>query len=159
MRLWRITDERWLATAFSGVGASVYPGRWNHEGTLMVYASESMALAVLEVVAHLGPAAMPRPYAAIEAELPDEYVGHFDVTRLTSGWESMMATTRQAGQAWVAAGASVALVVPSVLPGAGAPAGNNVLLNPAHPRFSELRVLVTRRFQLDERLILRDPKP
>ena len=159
VRFWRIAEEQWAATAFSGIGAARYPGRWNPLGLRMVYASESMALAGLEVVAHLGSSTIARVFVAIEAELPDAVAERVRIDTLPRDWHSNLAVSREFGAAWIASGSSVVLLVPSVLPGSGASAGSNVLINPAHPGVEQLAVVSTERFFLDRRLLFRPAPP
>lgn len=52
------------------------------------------------------------------------------------------------GDAWVATGSSLGLLVPSVV----ASEERNLVLNPSHPRFQEVRVLSKQRVALDRRL-------
>jgi RES domain-containing protein len=125
----------------------------------MVYASESLALAALAVVAHLGAVSIPSPFVALEAEIPGEHIQTLDPATLPPGWESNLGHTRAAGSAWIEKAASAALVVPSVLPGVAASGGSNVLLNLAHPGFGQLAIITRRRLLMDDRLVLREPPP
>ncbi len=52
---WRIVKAKRAKTAFSGEGARVYEGRWNSAGVAMVYCSEHLSLAALEILAHIQP--------------------------------------------------------------------------------------------------------
>lgn len=54
--LWRIaaTVGKYRADDLSGAGAAAVGGRYNSAGTAVVYASSSVALAVLETLVHLG---------------------------------------------------------------------------------------------------------
>ncbi|MFD1467249.1 RES family NAD+ phosphorylase [Hymenobacter caeli] len=52
------------------------------------------------------------------------------------------------GDAWLAAGATPALRVPSLL----VPDEHNLLLRPAHAEFAQVRVAYARPFRFDERL-------
>jgi RES domain-containing protein len=56
--------------------------------------------------------------------------------------------SKRFGDAWVAANSSLGLLVPSVV----ASDEKNLMLNPSHPRFPEVRVLSKRRVVLDKRL-------
>ncbi len=51
---WRIVKSRVSTAAFDGEGARLFGGRWNSPGVPAVYASESRALALLEVLVGLG---------------------------------------------------------------------------------------------------------
>ena len=57
MRVFRICRK--AHAAFDGEGARLYGGRWNRRGTAVVYASESLALAALELLVHAEPALLP----------------------------------------------------------------------------------------------------
>ena len=48
--VWRITTQRFAASAFSGEGARLYGGRWNPKGWEVVYTAESQSLALLELM-------------------------------------------------------------------------------------------------------------
>ena len=65
MLIWRICERRHLPTAFSGIGAEQYGGRWNRKGDGMVYASSSLSLASLEFFVHLEPAIVPKDLCSI----------------------------------------------------------------------------------------------
>src|SRR5829696_6752275 len=59
--LWRIAAEtkEHKAADLSGAGAAKYPGRWNAPGEYVVYAAESIPLAVLETAAHIDSGGLP----------------------------------------------------------------------------------------------------
>ena len=71
MRVWRICKQPHVPSAFSGIGAEKYGGRWNHKGDRMVYTSSSLSLASLELFVHLEPAFIPRDLYSIVATVPD----------------------------------------------------------------------------------------
>ncbi len=77
---------------------------------------------------------MPRDYAFFPARIPDDLVERLDP--LAGGWNSTPPTdaSARAGDEWAASLRSLALVVPSVI----VPSGNNLLINPIHPRFAEI---------------------
>ena len=51
--VWRICAPKYADTAYSGEGARIHGGRWNSKGRSVVYASESISLAVLEQLVHV----------------------------------------------------------------------------------------------------------
>jgi RES domain-containing protein len=61
---------------------------------------------------------------------------------------------RQLGDAWIAAGTSAVLEVPSAV----VPAEKNYLLNPAHPGFRRVTLGTPQRFSFDRRLARRDAR-
>ncbi len=56
--------------------------------------------------------------------------------------------SKRFGDEWVAAVSSLGLLVPSVI----ASEERNLLLNPAHPRFTEVKILRKSRVTMDMRL-------
>lgn len=137
MRVWRVSKPRHVATAFSGEGAKRDGGRWNHVGVPVVYASESAALATLELLVRLQDVRLLANYVLIPADVPDDAITELDVGVLGPDWRRYPHTeaTKDAGDRWARGGVSLALRVPSVVV-----PGSNVLLNPAHPRFAEVQV-------------------
>lgn len=149
MRAWRLVRSGHARTALSGQGAALYGGRWNPVGVPLVYLGGSLALATLELVVHLAGARVR--YVAIELDLPDQLVDHLAPGALGRTWRQHEALTQRVGEAWVAAAASVALLVPSALvdPRSGE---HNVLLNPRHPAMDQVRERQRFDVVLDERL-------
>jgi RES domain-containing protein len=150
VRVWRLVKERHADAAFDGEGARIYGGRWNSIGHRVVYTSTSLALASLETLVHLDNALpLPRFIAfsvlisasdIATASLPGPYSSPGDLPHLTE--------TRRIGDAWVNTGRHLALSVPSAI----IPQEFNLLLNPAHPRFSQLVILPPVAFAIDPRL-------
>jgi RES domain-containing protein len=141
---YRITKEPNSAKAFSGQGAKDWGGRWNGRGVAVVYTAAHRSLSILEVLVHLkggagtGTATISAPFyiygisfgAALMEELP--------IASLPAGWNSepLTAASQSLGDAWVSAARSPVLAVPSVI----VPEERNYVLNPSHPRFSEIQI-------------------
>lgn len=87
------------------------------------------------LLVHVDCADVPAGLRLLAFELPDD--GVVDLAPLPAGWQSLpySAAVQTAGDQWVRAGKSLALRVPSAV----ARGQHNVLVNPAHKRFSELR--------------------
>ena len=49
---WRLVHKRKVNEAFTGTGSRRYGGRWNYKGIGVVYVSDSLALAALEIIVH-----------------------------------------------------------------------------------------------------------
>jgi RES domain-containing protein len=151
MRIWRICKARFADEAFSGMGARRFGGRWNTPGVPMVYASSSLALAALELFVHLEPGQAPDDLVYISATLPEGEPAHtLQSADLPPAWwtDDVLDTTRKLGDAWIAAHSSLALLVPSV----PIHAEWNVLVNPLHPRLSELQIDPPQPFVFDARM-------
>jgi len=131
--VWRITTARLAATAFSGEGARLYGGRWNPKGLALVYAAESRALALLEMMVQDAP--LRARYVLIPAQLPDALsITSVGVADLPADWRRLdrRDALQRIGRDWLAQGRSALLAVPSAV----LPAERNYLLNPRHPDFS-----------------------
>jgi RES domain-containing protein len=70
MRLWRLARKAFAKEPLSGEGGLYASGRWHSAPRLVVYASESLALASLEVLVHFDPDLSPRDLVALEIEVP-----------------------------------------------------------------------------------------
>ena len=149
---WRIVRSRYVRTAFTGIGASTFGGRWNSPGVAVVYTSQSLSLAALEMLVHLeGPDLLHR-YALVGVEIDDSFIEKLDNSRLPRHWraEPPPVELQAIGDEWAASKNSVALQVPSAL----VPAENNFLLNPAHADFQKLVIGDPVQFSFEQRLAL-----
>ncbi len=153
MLVWRISKAKFAASSFSGEGARLFDGRWNHAGIRMVYTSTSLALAAVEFFVHLDPSVMPNDLVSVKARLPDNAkVERVDRSSLPANWRKVdNRHLRQIGSDWVRKGSSLALLVPSAV----MDEEWNVLLNPAHPDFAKVSVSSARPFHYDERMFRR----
>lgn len=150
MRFWRICRLRYASEAASGEGARLYGGRWNSRGLRVVYASTSLALAAVETFVNLEPNLRPADLVSIEGETAKAVeVGRLDPKALPSNWhERRDESLRCFGEAWVHAGKTVALLVPS----AAIRGEWNLLLNPAHADFSRIKFREPQPFEFDVRM-------
>lgn len=119
----------------------------------MVYAATSLALAAMETFVHLDVDEEPSDLVSTSAILPTELeIETLDPHTLPANWNELDQTsTKTIGSAWVQSGRSVALKVPSV-----AVDGEwNVLLSPAHPDFSRIKLLPAVPWHFDARMFRR----
>ena len=149
MKVWRLVAGRHAATAMTGEGAAAFGGRWNPPGRRMVYTADSLALATLEMSAHITGGRVK--YVALQLEVPDALLDTLDPAGLKRAWATTELTTRRVGEAWLDARRAVALLVPSALVDARS-GERNILVNPLHPAAAELRELQRFEVVLDERL-------
>jgi RES domain-containing protein len=133
MLAYRLVKERWAGSALDGSGAKAYGGRWNSPGTAILYASESIALAALELLVHLHRGQVLWSYRLLTLSIPDSSVQRLDASDLPPDWRAdpLPVSTARLGDGWAASGRSLALLVPSVI----IPQEHNLLLSPAHPDF------------------------
>lgn len=154
MRIWRICRRAVAQKPLEGRGGLVVAGRWHTPRRLVSYASESLALASLEVLVHCDVDLLPDDLVAIEVDVPAKVRVH-DVKRseLPRSWRAHPGPRRlqEIGNRWLDGNRSAVLRVPSAL----VPTESNFLINPAHPAFRELRVVRRFAFSFDERLVIR----
>ena len=150
MRVYRLCAPKHAQSALDGEGARLFGGRWNPRGHAMVYTSEHLSLAVLEVLVHLEPAQLRPARVSIEVDVPDRDVEVLDPRLLPRQWRGVRAqrAVRELGLAWLKERRSLALKVPSAV----IPLEHNVLLNPAHPRHTRLTPNTGEPFSFDPRL-------
>lgn len=151
MRVFRICQARHASGAFTGDGAVLYPGRWHPRGVRVVYASESRALAALEQLVHLHRTRLPDGFLCFTVDIPDGLpIREVPVGTLPAKWRKHPGppALQEIGSAWVSAGDSVCLKVPSAV----VPGEHNMLLNPRHGDFSKLVIGPAEPFTFDPRL-------
>jgi len=150
-RVWRICKRRYAGRAFDGEGARLHGSRWTSPGVRVAFASETLSLAVLEVLVHLGTAAPLVAYCALTVEIPADLIETIAPDALPGGWRASPPphALRTFGDAWVREGRSVVLQVPSSV----IPHENNFLLNPAHGKFRRLVIGRPSPLDLDPRVV------
>jgi RES domain-containing protein len=151
MQVWRITKSQYVKTAFSGLGAVLEGGRWNHTGHKMVYTSSTLSLATLELHVHLEPFLIPDNLRAVAAAIPDTVsIEEVAVESLPDDWRNFPGPTslKDFGTQWLQELRSFALIVPSAVN----PEEKNILLNPLHPESARLAVTRSQDFGLDPRI-------
>ncbi len=131
---WRITKKKHATNPFDGEGARLYGSRWSTPGTRVAFASESLALATLEVVVHLLSSSTLASYVVFTVEFSEKLVQNHDP--LPKNWRSFPAPpeTQAMGDVWIKSNSSVLLRVPSVI----VVREYNFLINPMHHDFPKL---------------------
>jgi RES domain-containing protein len=127
IRAFRIADMR--HTIFDGTGAMVYGARWNSPGRRVIYAAETYAGALLEMLVH-GSGSAPHNQGFIEIAIPSGV--RIEVARVdkVAGWDARSsATARSFGDRWYDERRTPVLMVPSVVTRMEA----NILINQEHP--------------------------
>jgi RES domain-containing protein len=150
--VWRLLTARFAhpkENAFTGEGARLYGGRWNHKGVTMVYTAGSQSLATLEMLVQDEP--LRARYMMIPVGLPRNMkIERVAVEELPTDWRDLAARdqTQAIGTAWARRKSSAVLAVPSAV----IPAEYNYLLNPLHPSFSKIEIGEPQDFITDLRL-------
>lgn len=150
MHIWRLA--RAVYDPLDGEGARLYGGRWNRQGTPLVYTSDHLSLCVLEQLVHLDPEEVPDDLTAFRVEVPEELlVERVEAEDLPSGWDRVAdhPECQRIGELWVKRESSPVLAVPSAV----LPWEMNYLVNPHHPEANSIQVVKEEAFRFDKRLI------
>jgi RES domain-containing protein len=125
-RVCKLPHDPW-----DGTGAALRGGRWQSPGRPVIYAADSYAGALLEILVHLdAPRRLPGAQHAIRLDIPDDILEQA-ASAVPDGWEQRATGAARAfGNRWLDEARTAALVVPA-LP--SRPIGRVVLINPAHP--------------------------
>jgi RES domain-containing protein len=147
---WRIVKEKHAQSAFSGEGARIFEGRWNSAGVRMVYCSEHLSLATLEILVHTQPVTIRGKFRVFRVSWDEAIMSAIDLRKLPKGWNTQPPSliSKNIGDEWVQSGRSAVLVVPSVI----VPLEKTFLLNPKHRDFAKIKIKDSGSFVLDQRL-------
>lgn len=148
---WRIIKTRHARSSFDGEGARLHGGRWNSVGTPVAYASQSVSLATLEILAGLQNTAILSAYSLVSIQFEPKLVKRMSVENLPANWRRHPPPPEllAIGDRWANAGRSVILQVPSAI----VPSEANYLINPLHRDFSSLIISEPKPFTPDPRLL------
>jgi RES domain-containing protein len=116
----------------------------------MIYCAQSISLATLEILVDLDFGQALHRYVSIQAEFDDDLCKQVSSDQLPQDWavDPPSASTRHVGSAWVAAGNSAVLAVPSVV----VASETNYLINPVHPDFARIEIGSASPLKFDPRL-------
>jgi RES domain-containing protein len=135
---------------FDGTGAAITGARWNVKGQRVIYASESYAVALLEILVHSNLGRVPRGFAYIEIDIPAGMAIEEITANDLYNWDAAdCVASQEFGSRWYQETRSAVLVVPSVAAGG---MGRNVLINPEHPEFRSVKASRPRQVEWDQRL-------
>jgi RES domain-containing protein len=150
IRSWRVVKKKYLTEAFSGTGALKFGGRWNSIGTPMVYSSDSLALATVEILIGGIFISLLNDYYKIPVDFDKSLVETFDTSALPGEWDTYPPNTKTQliGDNWITSLSSVFLKVPSVV----IKEEFNYLINPLHPDFKKLSIGKPEKISFDKRL-------
>ncbi len=148
MILYRIANKM-FSNDLSGNGARLYGGRWNSQGTPLLYCSEHISLALLEMMIHTRLNDYSITLDLVYINLPDS-IAPKDIllSKLKSNWREDTAYTRFIGDEFARQKKNMVMRIPSAV----IPEENNFLINPQHTLFGKLSILQIKSFRPDKRL-------
>ena len=146
-RAYRIADRR--RTIFDGQGAATFGGRWNSPGRRVIYAAETYAGAMLEMLANSNIGRVPKHHAWIEILIgEDASVEELDARKVRRLDAPDQRASRMFGDEWYDQKRSTVLIVPSTV----VRVERNVVINQEHPGFRKLRATHSKPVVWDQRL-------
>lgn len=150
MLAYRISKQKYVASALQGEGAARAPGRWNSAGVRIAYLATSVSLAMLEVLVHVDRANVPSGLRLLGYEVPDKLVTELGRDDWPGGWDCLEYSdgVRAVGDGFVSAGRHLGLLVPSAV----ARGESNILVNPEHAAFAAIELVSNAALELDPRL-------
>jgi RES domain-containing protein len=149
---YRIADAR--HPVFDPTGAMLHGGRWNSVGKRVIYAAESYAGAMLEILVHANMAVPPKHHRVVRISIPAEVLIETVSPADIPGWNQEDLTKTQAfGDDWLQQMRSAVLRVPSVITEGRE---NNLLINPAHEQFTLIHAEAPEPIHWDLRLFKHD---
>lgn len=149
MKVFRLSKKKY-ANTLSGKGASKSGNRWNSKGTEIIYTAESRALAMAEVAVHLALATLPGDYTLIEIEIPDAIkIKEIKIKELPDNWNNHPPnrTTQKIGDEFIDSDECLLKVPSAVVQG-----DFNILINPYHKEFREIKIISVVDFPFDIRI-------
>jgi RES domain-containing protein len=148
MIAYRIADGR--HPIFDATGAMLHGGRWNSIGLPVIYAAETYAGALLEVLVHANLSQPPKNHRVIQIFIPEEIKIETVAVEQIHGWDAAdMTAARAFGDEWIASKRTAVLKVPSVITRGR---DSNLVINPAHPQFPSITSVPAEPVYWDARL-------
>jgi RES domain-containing protein len=149
VQVWRVTDEKYADSAFSGEGARLWGGRFNSPGIPAVYTSGSLSLALLEILVQTNDRSNLQKKVLFRADIPDTLIETPSQDDLPEKWDYIPSSkaSQNYGDQWIKDETSPVLRIPSVV----VPQEFNYVVNPLHSRFNEINISDVKPLPLDPR--------
>lgn len=150
MEVYRLSREK-FAGSLSGKGAAIRGARWNSIGVEMIYTAANRSLAMAEVAVHFSLATIPVDYMMTTIFIPDDIsLQRLNTSDLPQDWNSFPppSTTQAIGDRFIYDNKTGVLQIPSAV----TKGDYNLLLNPNHPDFKRIKILLTEPFPFDKRI-------
>lgn len=152
MRVWRIAKHA-HALDRAGLGGLVGGGRWHAQGVPVIYAGLSVEICALEKLVHTG-SVLPADLVLVSLVLPgaEGLYEALSAQSLPKGWDATPPGPASivVGTDFLRSQRALGLIVPSSI----VPEARNMIINPLHPRFAEVAMVIERPFVFDDRLRL-----
>jgi RES domain-containing protein len=133
----------------SGNGSKLFGGRWNSKGIPMLYVSEHISLAVLEMLVNNQFKDFSIELSLLRISIPDSIeIKEIKLSKLKPKWNEDFSYSKFMGNEFIKSMNNLVLKVPSAVIGEE----HNFLINPLHPDFKKIKITEVKQFSTDERL-------
>jgi len=152
MIIYRLAIETYK-NDLSGTGSKLFGGRWNSVGLAVLYTTQNISLAVLEILVRTDMQTIPISYHLIKIDIPNAIEPQLiSSDKLKKDWKNDIGYTQWMGDEFIKSGNSLLLKVPSAI----VDEENNYVINPKHSDFKKVKIIKINKFQFDKRLFLKD---
>jgi len=152
MTIYRLSIEQYKDD-ISGTGAKLYGGRWNTAGIPVLYTTENISLAVLEIIVRTDINLIPLHYYLLKLELPDTAgITVINKTKLKKEWKTDVSYTQWIGNEFLKSNKSLVLKIPSAI----VDEEHNFIINTEHSEFKKLKITSSKKFSFDRRLYVKN---
>ena len=152
MIVYRISKEKYHKD-ISGIGSRIYGGRWNYKGFPTLYTSETRALCTLELLVHTDNDLLPPNLKLLSIEIPllEEEIVSVQIKDLPKKWRKSppLELLKMIGKKNLIDQNKLAIKVPSVI----IPDEYNVVINPLHEDFKDVKIEKAENYKIDIRLL------
>ena len=139
------------ASVLSGKGAAIKGARWNSVGVEVIYTAINRSLAMAEVAVHFSLATVPADYRMVTLYIPDYTpIRMLSSKDLPEDWNAFPhpSTTQLIGDQFIADNKFCVLQIPSAV----TQGDYNLLINPNHADFKEIKIVEIVNFPFDKRI-------
>jgi RES domain-containing protein len=150
MEVYRLSREK-FSSVLSGIGAALKGARWNSIGIEMIYTAANRSLAMAEVAVHFSVSTIPDDYVMITIFIPDDIsIKKMNVSDLPLNWNSFPhpSTTQAIGDKFIFENKYCVMQIPSSV----TQGDYNILINPKHIDFKQIKIIEITKFAFDQRL-------
>ncbi|MES2329106.1 MAG: RES family NAD+ phosphorylase [Bacteroidota bacterium] len=153
MILYRFAHRK-FAHELSGIGARLHGGRWNPAGLPVLYTSESISLALLEVLVNASTIEQLQLIQLVEIHIPaNTECREIKLQDLKKDWNHDIDYTQWMGKEILQTKKTLLFQCPSAV----IHREHNYMINPLHVDFKKVRLHNASDFYFDERLFKKQP--
>lgn len=153
MILYRFAHRK-FAHELSGIGARLKGGRWNPAGLPVLYTSETISLALLEVLVNASTLEELQSIQLMEIHIPSNTeCQEIKLQNLKKDWNHDIDYTQWMGKEILQTKKTLLFQCPSAV----VHKEHNYMINPLHPDFKKVRLQNAADFYFDERLFKKQP--